>query len=413
MSDEAPLSAPRETLDPDQRERWQGEPEKAILEYRDADSFEVEAQGHRLTFFPAGVDRLAALTQHINSARESLAVMFYLFQADEAGTLVRDALVDAARRGIRVHLIVDAFGSDAPLSFFDPLVEAGGKVDRFEPRWGKRYLIRNHQKFVIADDARVMTGGFNVSDHYFKPPEENGWCDLGVLIEGEVVGKFAQWFEQLTVWVAGGHTRFREIRRMLRQWDSGEGPVQLVLGGPTRVTSNWAKRVMRDLFQGERVDLVMAYFSPPGSIRRMIQRLARRGGARLVMAGKSDNGATIGASRALYSRLLGSGAQVLEFQPCKLHMKLLVIDDITYVGSANMDMRSTRLNLELMVRIEDADLAARMRQLVDHLAKHSTQIDRAWAKEHATLCNRARWRVSNWLVSVVDYTVTRQLNLGQ
>ena len=383
------------------------------MEFRDAESFEVEAQDHKLTFYPAGVDRLAALKRHIETAQESLSVMFYLFQEDEAGTIIRDALVAAAERGVDVHLIIDAFGSDAPVSFFEPLVDAGGRFHMFEPRWGKRYLIRNHQKFAVADGKRVMTGGFNVSDHYFKPPEENGWCDLGVLIEGEVVEQFIEWFAMLVFWVSADRAQYRVIRRILREWDSGEGPVQLVLGGPTRITSNWARRVTRDLYEGKRLDLVMAYFSPPGTIRRMIQRLARRGEARLVMAGNSDNGATIGASRSLYSRLLGSGARIVEFQPCKLHMKLLVVDDITYVGSANMDMRSTRLNLELMVRIKDADLADRVRQLIDHLAQHSTPIDRDWVDENAGICNRARWKVSNWLVSVVDYTVTRQLNLGQ
>lgn len=382
------------------------------MRFRDADSFEITAQGHRLTFQPAGADRLAALKAHIESAQHSLSIMFYMFQQDDAGTVIRDALVAAARRGVEVHLIFDAFGSDARLSFFDPLIEAGGQLDVFQPRWSARYLIRNHQKFAIADDARVMTGGFNVSDHYFKPPEENGWCDLGVLIEGPVVERFVDWFAQLVLWVSDEGSQFRVIRRMLREWDSGDGPVQLVLGGPTRITSNWARRVTRDLYEGKRLDLVMAYFSPPGTIRRMIQRLSRRGQARLIMAGKSDNGATIGASRSLYSRLLGSGARIAEFEPCKLHTKLLVIDDVTYFGSANFDMRSIRLNLELMVRVEDAELARQVRGLIDHLEHSSKPVTLEWYRREATLFSRIRWRISWFLVSVLDYTVARRLNLG-
>jgi len=391
-------------------ELQEGDPEQAECGYHDLHPFEIAAGDHAFAFYPAGADRLAALIKHIESARQSLDVFFYMFQADGAGKLVLEALVAAAKRGVAVHLIVDDFGSDAPRSFFDPLIEAGGTFDLFLCGWSVRYLIRNHQKFAIADGAQVIAGGFNISDHYFEPPENDGWCDLGVSIEGPVVAQFCTWFTELRHWVADNKAQFRTIRRMVREWESGNGPVQLVLGGPTRISSNWAQRVRHDIAQAHRLDLVMAYFSPPRSIRQLIRLLGRRGKARLVMAGKSDNRATIGASRALYRRMLRSGVQVSEFQPCKLHMKLLVIDDITYFGSANMDMRSIRLNLELMVRVEDKDLAKRMRAMIDHLDSHSNPITPEWCSENASLLNRVRWRLGYWLVSVFDYTVTRRLN---
>lgn len=408
MADDSPNITP-DTAD---LNRWEGDPEQAEMGFRDADPFEVAADEHRFVFYPAGVDRLAALIEHIENAEHSLDLFFYMFQADEAGETVRTSLIAAAKRGVAVHLIVDDFGSDAPHKFFDPLVEAGGRFDVFLSSWSVRYLIRNHQKFVIADGACVMSGGFNVSDHYFKPPEENGWCDLGVIIEGPVVERFCDWFIQLRNWVADDTAQFRAIRKMVREWNPGDGTVRLVLGGPTRITSNWARCVRHDIANAERLDLVMAYFSPPKSIRQLIHRLGERGRARLVMAGKSDNTATIGASRSLYRRMLKAGVKVREFQPCKLHMKLIVIDDITYFGSANMDMRSVRLNLELMVRVEDKELADRMREMIDHLADHSTDITHEWQSKHASLFNRMRWRLGYWLVSVVDYTVTRRLNLG-
>ena len=156
----------------------------------------------------------------------------------------------------------------------------------------------------------------------------------------------------------------------------------------------------------------MAYFSPPRSIRRLIRMLARKNHARLVMAGRSDNTTTIGASRALYGALLRDDVELFEFDVCKLHTKLLVVDDVTYFGSANFDLRSIRLNLELMVRIEDAELAARMRTAIAHMADASKSITREWHRENATLINRIRWRLSWFLVSVLDYTVARRLNLG-
>lgn len=384
----------------------------AHAEYRETAPFVVDAADHRFEFHPAGVDRLATLLGVIDSAQTSLKMFYYMFQDDFAGQQVRDALVGAARRGLEVYLIVDAFGSDAPDSFFEPLIEAGGQFALFEPSFGARYFVRNHQKFTIADEERVMTGGFNISDHYFKPPKENGWSDLGVLIEGPVVERFCGWFEKLDKWVSRPGSQYRLIRQMLREWDPGDGPVQLLLGGPTHITSAWARQVKSDMFQAKRLDMVMAYFSPPRSIRRLIRRVAERGTARLIMAGKSDNNATIGASRALYNGLLRSGTDIAEFQPSKLHCKLIVIDNVSYFGSANFDLRSIRLNLELMVRVEDQALAEQLRDMIDLMHDASEPITPHWHKQHASWFNRIRWRLGWFLVSVLDYTVTRRLNLG-
>ncbi len=380
--------------------------------YRDPPGFSLEAGGHSLRFLLSGEERFDELVGVLDRAKNSLKLCFYMFQPDHAGNKVRGALIRAAQRGVDVHLIIDAFGSDAPKSFLEPIERAGGRISLFLPRWNVRYLIRNHQKFVIADDTKVITGGFNVSDHYFASPQENGWSDLGVTIQGPVVSRFIAWFDELDHWVSNGGSQFLAIRRMVRDWDEGEGDVQLLLGGPTRITSAWARAVKRDIARGDRLDMVMAYFSPPRSIRRLIRKLSRRGGARLVMAGKSDNTTTIGASRALYRALLRDDVEICEFDACKLHTKLLVIDDVTYFGSANFDLRSIRLNLELMVRIDDAALAEKTREVIGHMAQSSKPITREWYEKEATLFNRIRWRAAWFLVSVLDYTVARRLNLG-
>jgi len=380
--------------------------------YQEPAPFVVDTAEHRFSFHPAGKDRFATLLELIDSAQDTLKLFYYMFQDDFAGQQVRKALIGAAERGVDVYLIVDAFGTDAGKSFFKPIVKAGGRFEMFEPRFGARYFIRNHQKMAIADDERVMAGGFNISDNYFKPPEENGWNDLGVLIEGPIVQRFCDWFDRLDQWVSNPGSQYRLIRAMLREWDHGDGPVQLLMGGPTHITSDWAREVKKDLAHGERLDLVMAYFSPPRSIRRLIRRIAERGKARLVMAGLSDNNATIGASRALYRGLLDSNAQIVEFQPSKLHCKLIVVDDVTYFGSANFDLRSLRLNLEIMVRVEDADLAEKMRGLIDHMEEASEPITDEWYAKRASWFNRFRWRLGWFMVSVADYTVTRRLNIG-
>ncbi len=386
------------------------QPPDGAPEYCDLDPFRYEGAGHAFTFYPHGQDRLKALIELIDGAQQSLRIFYYLFDGDISGTMVRDALVAAARRGVAVNLIVDAFGNDAGADFFAPLTEAGGTFAVFGPKWGPRYMVRNHQKFCIVDETRVMTGGANVSDHYFAIPAENGWCDLSVNIEGPVVEQFTRWFVLLRGWVAGeaeGRTgQLRRLRGIVKQWNGGDGPVRLLVGGPLVRKGHWAWCLRQDLIGAKRLDAVSAYFSPPRSLRRLFARVGRRGSARFITAGKSDIAAAIDMARLHYGKLLRARVKIFEFGICKLHMKLLVVDDVSYVGSANLDKRSFRINVELMVRIEDAGLAAELRKLIDHLEGSSEAITPVWYARHATPLTQLRWQIAYW-ISLADYRVSK------
>lgn len=392
----------------------ENEPTPTDTAYRDPPPFEACAQGQSLTFYPAGEDRREALMKLVRSATETLDVCFYIFAEDEVSTELRDELCEAARRGVDVTLIIDRFGASATDKFLQPLVDCGGRHFCFSPRVGFRYLIRNHQKMVIADKKRAMFGGFNIEDDYFAPPERNGWNDLAIRIEGDAVDGLCDWFGKLRDWTDDEHAHFRAIRRAVAEWEwtSNDGHARWLVGGPTRGLSTWAKCVTRDLKEGEKLDIFMAYFSPPYTLLKRIARVARKGHTRLLMAAKSDNGATIGATRSLYNYLLNRGAKIWEFSPCKLHTKLLVLDDAVYMGSANFDMRSLYLNLEIVLRIEDAELAEQMRDFVSRHIAVSEAITQEVHRERATLWNRMRWWAGWVLVSVIDYTVARRLNLG-
>lgn len=385
---------------------------QALPDQRELRPFSVGAHGHEFTFHPSGPERLEALLALIRDATVTLELCFYIFADDAAGRMVRDALADAARRGVAVMLVIDRFGTTATEAFFAPLTGAGGECRFFGARWGRRYLIRNHQKMAIADRRRAMIGGFNIADAYFSASAEDRWSDLGLLVEGPAVDALARWFDALLGWVRDGKAQWRSIRHLVRGWHPGTGPVRLLVGGPTRALSSWVRAVKHDLEGARRLDMVMAYFTPSPGLLRRIRRLARRGRARLLLAAHSDNAATVGASRLLYGRLLRNGTEIWEFRPCNLHMKLIVLDDAVYVGSANFDMRSLFLNLELMLRIEDAELAKQVRAMIAaHLAL-SDRITPELHRQRATFWNRIRWTLSWFLVAVLDYTVTRRLNLG-
>jgi cardiolipin synthase len=385
---------------------------ETVAPFRDPPSFTTEAQGHRLHFVPGGPERMVELLALIDSAQKSLRIAFYIFAPDASGRKVRDALVGAARRGVHVRLVVDGFGAAADADFFAPLVEAGGTFCRFLPKWNVRYLIRNHQKLVIVDDLKAMLGGFNVEDSYFESPGLDAWTDLAVIVEGPAVERVAAWFDMMERWAMDPHANLGAIRRLVREWTARPGTVQVLIGGPTRGLSSWARHVGDRLRSVRRLDMIMAYFSPTPQLSHRIARIAQGGGARLVLPARSDNGATVGASRAFYSGLLKGGTELWEYEAAMLHSKLIVADDWVYLGSANFDMRSLYLNLEIMLCIEDAALAERMRGLIDAYLPASTRITPDLHKTRAGWWNRLRWLAGWFLVGVVDYSVSRKLNLG-
>lgn len=387
------------------------EPDASGVDYCDPPPFSVEAQGLTLNFFPGGRERYDALLGMIAGADTRLKLAFYIFATDESGAAVRDALVEAARRGVDVRVIVDGFGTVAGQTFFGPLVEAGGKFCCFIPRFTRGYLIRNHQKLVIADGEVAMLGGFNVENTYFAMPGEEGWSDLGFTVEGPVVERIEAWFDQLEDWVSRPKAQFRGIRRKVLEWDGGTGPVRLLIGGPTGRLSSWARAVSADLVEGDRLDMAMAYFSPSPRLSKRIRQIGRTGAARLLLPAKSDHPATIRAARAYYARLLRAGVRIWEFTACRLHTKLIVLDDAVYLGSANFDARSLYINLEIVLYIEDAPLARRLREYLDGLLPAAEEITPEVHARRATWLNRLRWRLALFLVVAIDYTVNRRFNL--
>ena len=371
---------------------------------------QLQVDGNRLTLLIEAEERLFGLIALIDGARESLRLLYYTFADDRAGQRVRDVLLDACRRGVSVALIIDGFGSDPDDAFLQPLRDAGAEICRFQPRWGRRYLLRNHQKLALADGRRLIIGGFNIEDSYFSG---QGWRDLGLLVEGPAARRLTGYVDALLAWSQRPKPRMRDLRRALSRWSEPAGPVRWLMGGPTRRLSPWARTVRKDLRRARSVQLIAAYFAPSPAMLRRLDRAGRRGDAQVITAAKSDNTTTIAAARFTYPGLLRKGVRIFEYQPSKLHTKLFVIDDAVHIGSANFDMRSLFLNMELMLRIENKEFADRLRALFAHERAQSREVTLAEMTGWGSGLARARHALAYFLVSVVDFTVSRRLNLPE
>lgn len=386
------------------------------MELPDQPTFTVA--GNRLTLLDTGPRRLERLVALIDGAEHSLRIIYYIYVDDAAGRHVRDAMLRAAGRGVDVHLIVDGLGSEEAEAhdFFAPLRDGGVSVCRFVPRWGRRYLLRNHQKLALADgetpQARAIIGGFNVEDSYFGTPAEQAWRDLGLWVEGPAAQRITGYFDALSRWAKRAKAPLRALNRTLDGWSECDGPVCWLFGGPARRLSPWARAVKRDLGKARRVDLIAAYFAPsPGMLRRL-DRAGLRGRVRIVLASRNDHEAAIWASRFTYAGLLRKRVEIYEYQPTKLHTKLFVLDDTVYIGSANYDVRSLFLNLEMMLRIEDAAFAAHVRSYVDGEVAASERITPELHARRSGPWTRVKQASAFFVMTVLDFNVTKRLNFG-
>ena len=370
----------------------------------------AEIAGNKLELIESGVDRFKLLLQLIGGARTSIKMLMYMFNPDRDGDAVRNALTEAALRGVKVKLLIDGFGSAATPNFFTDLGNAGGEHCVFNPSWGRRYLLRNHQKLIVVDDETVLIGGANIDATYLEDRGSKRWRDLWLRLDGPEAQLPSRYFDTLFRWSKRPKSKLRSLRRMLAEFNEWRGPLQWKFSGPLSMRNSWWRSIGRDMKNAHRLDMIFAYFAPPGAMLRRIGRVGRRGRARIINAAKSDNNATIAAARHSYSRLIRRHVEIYEYQPAKLHTKLAIVDDVVHIGSSNFDYRSFYINLEVMLRIKDGGFAEAMRGYFERELKDCRWITHEVHKRRATILRRLKWAISHFLVNIADYTVTRRLN---
>jgi cardiolipin synthase len=370
----------------------------------------AQIAGNRLELIDSGVERFTMLLELIMGAETSIKMLMYMFNPDKDGDAVRKALTDAARRGVQVKLLIDGFGSAATPDFFTELGEAGGDHCVFNPSWGRRYLLRNHQKLIVVDDKTVLIGGANIDATYLEDRGSKRWRDLWLRIDGPEAALPSRYFDGLFRWSKRSKSKLRSLRRMLAEYNEWRGSLQWKFSGPLSMRNSWWRSIGRDMKNARRLDMIFAYFAPPGAMLRRIGRVGRRGRARVINAAKSDNSATIAAARHSYSRLIRRHVEIYEYQPAKLHTKLAIVDDVVHIGSSNFDYRSFYINLEVMLRIDDAGFAQAMRGYFERELKDCKWITHEVHARRASLWRRIKWAISHFLVNIADYGVTRRLN---
>lgn len=329
--------------------------------------------GNDARLLAGGIHFFPELLKVIGEARHHLHVEFYIWSMDRTGRTIRDALVDAARRGVEVRVLLDEIGSIRTFRrFFRKLEKAGGQFswfNTFSPIRGRLHLnLRNHRKLVIADAEIALTGGMNIGNGYWKgsrkhPPHS----DVHLRVTGPVVTQLAEVFAQ-DWYFAKQEALVTPELYYPPQAASGSVEMQVIPGGPDNNLDEIQLSVLAMLHRTSgRLRLMTPYFVPENAVLTAIQLAAMRGvQVDLMVPAHGDHFYLTHVTRSFYADLLPHGVRVFEYQPCLLHAKVGIIDDHSAMcGSANMDVRSLRINFELNLAFYSPPLVEEMIALFD------------------------------------------------
>ncbi|MCD9085196.1 cardiolipin synthase [Stenotrophomonas sp. SY1] len=335
-----------------------------------------------------GAATYAAIIQAIGQARRHVNLEYYIFEPDHAGTAMRDALVERARNGVKVRLLLDAVGSSRiRRRFLQPLLDAGAEVAWFHPRqllkpFKRPWLnLRTHRKLVVVDGEVAFTGGINVTDEEDDSRNPNAYRDLHMRIRGHVVHNLQLVFLEDWIYATGqGAHHFQRADLFPANVPTraqGSIRAQVLVSGPDSAWEPIHRLHVAAIQEARRrVWLVTPYFVP-GEAARMALTSAALGGldTRLMVPRLSDSKFVTLAARSYYDELLEAGVRIFEYGPRMLHSKAFIADDETcIVGTANFDHRSFRLNFELSMMYNDRALTGELAALLQEEFNSATEV---------------------------------------
>jgi cardiolipin synthase len=347
--------------------------------------------GNRVALYRHGRDAYAAMLEAIESARDHVNLETYILQADATGKRFADALVRKAAEGVVVNLTVDAIGCwHTPDAFFEDLAARGVRVLIFNPvkPWrvrAARWMLnhRDHRKILVVDGRTGFTGGMNIGDEYDNAGEGHGrWRDTQLRVEGPAV-QYLQRAFMVTRWRREGE-QAAEADYFPEPSEAGDHAVRVLPTTPI-VGRPYVRIVMRRAIAAaeKSIHATQAYFLPDARVLWSLWMARGRGvEIGLVTPSESDVPLALHAGRSTYGTLLRRGVTIHERLGTVLHSKAVVVDgEWSILGSANMDIRSFRINYEVSLDVVGRGMAEQVEDVYREDVALSRPVDpAAWAR---------------------------------
>jgi cardiolipin synthase A/B len=343
----------------------------------------IFTHNNSVKIFTDGAEKFDALIEDLKAATDHIHLLYYIIRSDNLGQRIADILVKKAKEGLEVRVLFDDMGSRSlKRKYIKRLRKAGVEVEAFFPpkipKINFKINYRNHRKLAIIDGKIGYIGGFNIGDEYLGKKKKFGyWRDTHLRIYGDAVHQMQTRF--ILDWNQASRNDILYENRYYSSVPTGDVGVQIVSSGPDsdweQIKNGYIKMIMS---AKEYVYIQTPYFIPDESLRDAL-RIASLSGVnvRIMIPNKPDHPFVYWATLSYIGDLLEAGAEVFIYQNGFLHAKTIVVDGkIASVGTANIDVRSFRLNFEVNAFLYDPDLTQRLVFEFEKDMKLSTQMSK-------------------------------------
>jgi cardiolipin synthase len=369
---------------------WDSVPEE-ILKYQKLaqlllnDGMSYLTGNNKVDILLNGEQKFPEVLLAMQQARHHIHIEYYIFEDDEIGNAIKDVLIEKARAGVKVRLIYDDFGSRSIRKKVIPeLREAGVEAYPFYRvlfiALANRLNYRNHRKIIVIDGCIGFTGGINVSDRYINNghADQVFWRDTHVKITG--TGAFYLQYLFICDWnfcadepLAPQTSFFHELKE-----NAGDAVVQIAASGPDSDNPTILFSLIQAIGMAEEEILITTPYFIPGESLLDALVVAALSGVKVILLvpEKSDSRMVAAAGRSYYGDLLNAGVEIYQYEKGFIHSKTMVSDQqLSVIGTANMDNRSFELNFEVNAVIYDNDTAAEMTRIFYQDLKESKKIN--------------------------------------
>ncbi len=327
-------------------------------------------KGGRIELINNGDAWVERMLPDFHGAQRSITFSAYTWEPGRLNDMIFDALIERARQGVQVRVLVDAVGgAKCPDEDMERLREAGGKVCVFRPlKIGKidRFHLRNHRRAIVIDGHVGYTGGMAVSDQWLgNARNENEWRDIMVRVTGCLAQNVQSAFAEMWAYVCGEVLTGNDF---LPPTPEGESDIKSIAVASSPSSEQQPLHLLfykTFMAARERLWITTPYFVIARSTRDVLVERARAGvDVRVLLPShRTDARAVRWAGHATYASLLEAGVRIYEYQSTMIHTKALVVDGkFSIIGSANLDIRSAELNEEAVLGILDETFAVELEQ---------------------------------------------------
>jgi len=341
------------------------------------------SRGNRYDVLTNGDQIFPAMLDAVRNAKRRISFETYIYDTGEVADQFTAALEAAARRGVRVNLVVDSVGASGMKGADLKRLEAAGcKIGSFHSiKWYNLEEVnyRTHRKILVVDGEVGFTGGAGVADHWLgHAQDKDHWRDTQVRMRGPIVrlveGAFYENFFETAGIVA---PELDDLKA--EQDDTGHSLV--LRSSPTGGSNDLKRLYLLGIASARRtIDITSPYFVIDESSDWSLQDAVSRGvKIRILVEGDDTDAMPVKyASREAYERLMSMGIEIYEYQPTMMHAKAMVVDGAwSMFGSANFDNRSLELNDELNIAVSDRDVARRLTEDFEQDLRVSSKLELA------------------------------------